>query len=98
MAMREWARAEQKAAWAVERADRERLAVLVRFFRALGCEGDEAALRARVYYYHQIGYYAIGVRESTAERRRNTPLYIAILCGAEHLSNAHESSRKIKRR
>ncbi|MDB5579300.1 MAG: hypothetical protein JWR80_4476 [Bradyrhizobium sp.] len=81
MAVREWARSDQRAAWAVERADRERLNTLQRFFEAVGYSADEAVIRARVFYYHQIGYYAIGVRQSMPERRRNKDIYLDILCG-----------------
>jgi hypothetical protein len=91
--VREWARSDQRAAWAVERMDRERMAVLKRFFDALGYEEEEAQIRARVFYYHQIGYYAIGVRQSTADRRRKAKLYIEILCGAERLAAARQASR-----
>lgn len=81
MAVREWARSDQRAAWAVERSDRERMGTLQRFFDVLGYSKDEALIRSRVFYYHQIGYYAIGVRESVAIRKRNVRLYVDILCG-----------------
>ncbi|HZG45692.1 MAG TPA: helix-turn-helix domain-containing protein [Allosphingosinicella sp.] len=94
MAVREWARSDQRAAWAVERMDRNRMAALRRFFEALGYEDEEAQIRARVFYYHQIGYYAIGVRQSTAERRRKAKLYLDIICGADRLAAAREASRR----
>lgn len=81
LAVREWARSDQRAAWAVERADRERLQTLTRFFEILGYDGEEAPTRARVFYYHQIGYYAIGVQQSAGERRRALHTYLEILCG-----------------
>jgi len=93
MAVREWARSDQRAAWAVERSDRERMAVLQRFFDALGYSEEEALMRARVFYYHQIGYYAIGVRESTAVRKRNANLYIDILCGHEVMERVRAAIR-----
>lgn len=88
MAVREWGRTDQRAAWAVERSDRLRLATLKSAFEALGYGDDEAAIRARVFYYHQIGYYALGVRQTIAERKRKVPLYLDILCGAEQLAEA----------
>lgn len=93
MAVREWARSDQRAAWAVERSDRERMGVLQRFFDALGYSEDEALMRARIFYYHQIGYYAIGVRESTAVRKRNANLYIDILCGHEAMERVRSAIR-----
>lgn len=84
-AMREWARADTRIAWAIERTDRERIETLQKFFEAIGYGGEQAATRARVFYYHQIGYYAIGVRQSIPERRRNAEHYINILCGEQAL-------------
>ncbi len=85
LAVREWGRSDQRAAWAVERADRERLKSLQRAFELLGYDPDKARIRARVFYYHQIGYYAIGVRQSIQERRRNKASYLEILFGPEIL-------------
>lgn len=94
MSVREWARSDQRAAWAVEREDRLRMDTLRRFFQALGYSDDVALIRARVFYYHQIGYYAIGVRQRTAERRRMAALYIDILCGGECLATARAASQE----
>lgn len=99
MAVREWARSDQRTAWAVERSDRQRLAILVKFFEALGYDQDEAQIRARVFYYHQIGYYCIDVRETAAERRRVVGTYLDILCGFDRLAAGraalrHERLRK----
>ncbi len=81
LAVRDWSRSDQRAAWAVERSDRERIQMLTKFFEVMGYDAEEAPVRARVFYYHQIGYYAIGVRQSSAERRRALGLYLEILCG-----------------
>ncbi|WP_129793947.1 TetR/AcrR family transcriptional regulator [Sphingosinicella sp. CPCC 101087] len=94
LAVREWARADKRAEWAVERADRERLVTLQKFFEAIGYDREHAAIRARVFYYHQIGYYAMGVRESIPERRRNAQLYIDILCGEEALAAVRSVAEK----
>jgi AcrR family transcriptional regulator len=88
MAVREWARSDQRAEWAVERRDRNRLARLQRFFTILGYETDEASMRARVFYFHQIGFYAIGVKASIADRRRDAKLYTEVLCGGQVLRDA----------
>lgn len=92
LAMREWARSDKRAEWAVERADRDRLDVLQKVFEAMGYDADQATIRARIFYYHQIGYYAIGVRQTVSERRRNAELYIGILCGEEALAKARAAS------
>jgi hypothetical protein len=89
--VREWSRSDKRAAWAIERADRERITVLERFFETLGYLPHEALIRARVFYFHQIGYYAIDVHETIAERRRNVSTYMDILCGAQQLAAARAS-------
>jgi AcrR family transcriptional regulator len=94
MAVREWARSDQRAAWAVERRDRNRIARLERFFALLGYDPDEAKMRARVFYFHQIGYYAIGVQASTAERRRDARLYTDVLCGHAVMNAARAQLNK----
>ena len=43
---------------------------------------EEAMVRARVTYYHQVGYYALAVKESKAARRELLPLYLDVLVGA----------------
>jgi AcrR family transcriptional regulator len=83
MAVRDWARVDAAAERTVARIDRQRLAHLARLFSALGCDPDEAEVRARVLYYHQVGYYALGVKESRAARKALLPLYMRILVGAE---------------
>ncbi len=83
MAVREWGRSDQRAAWAIERADAKRISGLKQFFLALGYADDEALTRAQIFYFHQIGYYAIGIRQTVSERRRSAKLYIDILCGVD---------------
>lgn len=97
LAVREWARGDKRAGWAVERTDRERLERLRAFFEALGYDRQHAAIRARVFYYHQIGYYAIGVLQSIAERRKNAHLYIDIICGEDKLAAARASAGKSRK-
>ena len=90
-AVREWSRSDHHAASAVARIDKERISRLTSFFTVLGYATEEAAIRARVLYFHQIGYYAIGIQQSAEERRRNAPIYAAILCGEERLKAASDS-------
>jgi AcrR family transcriptional regulator len=90
MAVRDWARHDKRAAWAIERVDASRMDLLRRLFAAIGCSAEEAIVRARVFYYHQIGYYALGVKQTLAERKRMLPLYLHILVGGEHLAQPVE--------
>jgi hypothetical protein len=46
---------------------------------SFGFEPTEAMVRARVIYFHQVGYYALAFRESNADRRKLLPFYSKIL-------------------
>src|ERR1700761_2881932 len=74
-AVRDWARTSESVRLAVQRVDQKRIGVLEQIFNDLGYEGTEAHIRARVSYYHQVGYYAMGVQESRKERRALLPYY-----------------------
>jgi AcrR family transcriptional regulator len=91
LAVRGWARSDKRARWAVERVDRERMAVLQTLFAALGYGAAEAAARARILYYHQIGYYTVDIRQSATHRRRNLHRYMDILCGEGVLDRARHA-------
>ncbi len=80
-AVRDWARTSAKVARVVRRVDEQRIAVLHRVFRSLGYADPEALVRARITYYHQVGYYALGVHQSRKERLRLLPHYIRALSG-----------------
>jgi AcrR family transcriptional regulator len=80
-AVRDWARVSSKVANAVRRTDDVRIGVLKQVFLDMGCEDEEAFVRARVCYFHQVGYYILGVRESREERLRLMPLYTRVLTG-----------------
>lgn len=81
-AVREWARISKPVARAVRRADQQRIAVLQRIFRDLGFRDPEALIRARITYFHQVGYYTLGIEETRARRLRLGPYYTQVLLGA----------------
>jgi AcrR family transcriptional regulator len=85
MAVREWARSSPDVRRAVDQVDVERLAVLKSFYRIMGYVDVEADVRSRVFYYHQIGYYAIDVRELPLDRMCLSEMYLEILCGDRFL-------------
>ena len=82
-AVRDWARTSETVRKVVQAVDRERIGVLERIFNDIGYTGKEAHVRARVMYYHQVGYYAMGVQESKRERRALSPYYRRVLTGRE---------------
>lgn len=80
-AIRHWAQIDDEVAARVGKIDDQRIATLTQIFRDLGHEQEEAFIRARIAYFHQIGYYAVGVKETRESRRQYWPLYMWILTG-----------------
>lgn len=81
IAVRDWARNDPKVARTLRRIDDRRIALLHRIFRDFGYTEAEAFIRARVTYFHQVGYYAMRVRETQEQRVAYAPLYLEILAG-----------------
>ena len=80
-AVREWARVSADVSRVVLQADQKRIGVLRRIFLDLGYRDPEALVRARITYFHQVGYYTLGLRESLARRLKLGPYYSRILLG-----------------
>jgi AcrR family transcriptional regulator len=68
LAMRDWARRTADIRAAVDGADRARVDAITGLFRRFGYGLPEAFIRARILYFTQVGYYALGVDEPLAER------------------------------
>ena len=82
-AVRDWARTSTRVRKAVETVDQKRIAIIEEIFLAMGYKGTDAHIRARVTYYHQVGYYALGVRESHKQRLALIPYYGKVLTGRD---------------
>jgi hypothetical protein len=80
-AVRDWARTSSEVEAVVERVDQGRIGLLRGLFLAMGDAPEDAAIRARIAYYHQVGYYAMRIREPLEERLRLLPIYTALLTG-----------------
>jgi AcrR family transcriptional regulator len=80
-AVREWARISPSVAKVVRRVDDARIDIMRRIFTDFGYNETEAFIRARITYFHQVGYYTLGVRESREQRLKLLPLYSRILTG-----------------
>lgn len=80
-AVRDWARTSPAVEAVVREIDERRIELLAGIFRRFGCDAERAYVRARVTYFHQVGYYAMRIVESRAERRRLKPLYYESLLG-----------------
>lgn len=84
-AVRDWARTSSRVLDAVHAVDTRRIGLIEQVFRDLGYTGLDAHVRARVTYYHQVGYYALGVVEPRKKRLELLPYYNKVL--AEHEFN-----------
>jgi AcrR family transcriptional regulator len=95
-AIRDWGRTSKKVAQVLQQIDDDRINVLISIFENFGYEGLDAQMRARVTYYHQVGYYAMDVREGREERLRLAPLYAEILTGSPwmHVLTSPEEIRE----
>jgi AcrR family transcriptional regulator len=80
-AVRDWGRTDPKVAAAVAAVDARRLAAFEQLFRDAGYAPREALVRARITYYHQVGYYALGVSEARERRWALSTTYRRILTG-----------------
>jgi AcrR family transcriptional regulator len=80
-AVREWARISPRVAKTVRRVDDARIEIIQRIFLDFGYDQTESFVRARTTYFHQVGYYTLGVRESREQRLKLLPLYTHILTG-----------------
>lgn len=80
-AMRDWARTSVKADKVVRRVDGMRIDLIREIYLGWGYKGDDALVRARVAYFHQVGYYALRITEPRAERLRLGEAYFRALKG-----------------
>jgi AcrR family transcriptional regulator len=80
-AVRDWAKTSRKVASRVQAVDANVIALLTGIFERFGYQGLQAAIRARITYYHQIGYYALDVKEEQDQRLELGPYYAEVLTG-----------------
>lgn len=83
-AMRDWARSSRAVAKKLAAIDDFRTNLFEEVFGEMGYSPFEAKVRARVTYYHQVGYYTLGIREDQQARRDMFPMYLRILVGDEY--------------
>lgn len=86
-AVRDWARQSRKVAALLSKVDADRMSLLQSIFEAFGYIGLDAEMRARVAYYHQVGYYALDAREPNEVRVGLGPGYAKILTGFNFLED-----------
>ena len=80
-AVRNWANTSEATAELLREIDAYRIDLYKKIFYVMGYTGAEAMIRARVCYYHQVGYQVMHIQETTEERLANEPFYTEILTG-----------------
>jgi AcrR family transcriptional regulator len=80
-AIRAWARKSPAVARLVHETDEAWVTLLQSHFTRMGLGPDESLVRARIVYFHQIGYYALAIDEDMKERVRLAPFYNEVLTG-----------------
>lgn len=80
-AIRAWAHGDKHVSGVVRRVDDRRIELLQQVFIRLGYDPERAFVRARIAYFHQVGYQAMEVAESMTERQKIYHLYREALIG-----------------
>ena len=82
-AVRAWAAVSPEVAIAVHEIDDQRIEAITRLFRDAGYDEQVAFVRARIVYFHQVGYYAMNIQETRDQRLALRPHYFQVLTGME---------------
>ncbi len=90
-AVREWARRAPELLERVQAEDDSRVAAIAGFLERHGFGQPEAFIRARVIYFTQLSYYALGVREPMAERLSYLDAYFKCFIGRAPARGAAET-------
>jgi AcrR family transcriptional regulator len=95
MAIRAWARKSEPVAASVKRIDDQWISLLQDLFVKGGYDETESFVRARISYFHQIGYYALGLQEDIGDRVKLAPYYYRALTGKDPPANFAEVLGKL---
>ncbi|KLK90088.1 hypothetical protein AA309_27675 [Microvirga vignae] len=92
-AMRDWARRSDAVRSAVAEADDIRVRAIEALFARFGYGSPEAFIRARIFYFTQIGYYALSLEEPLAQRLSYLEAYYETFTGVPMDSEAAAAYR-----
>jgi len=81
LAIRSWGRKAPPVAQAVHRIDEAWIDLFSQLYRQDGYDADQSLVRARIAYFHQVGYYALALREDLDTRIRLAPIFYEALTG-----------------
>ena len=84
-AVREWAHSSPRTAQVLAEVEALRIDLLTRMFAALGFDDKRAQIRARITYFHQVGYGTMEIHDDPEERLLNLRFYAEALIGRSDL-------------
>lgn len=93
-AVRDWARGDLQLQEAIAVADQQRMDALIAMFADHGFSPQQSIIRARNFYYIQMGYYALNVRELTSIRISYLPTYFETYTDEKLTPEAEREFRK----
>lgn len=82
-AVRAWANLSADVEIVVQEVDAIRIAAIRQVFLDGGYSEDDAMIRARIVYFHQVGYYATGLQESLEQRQGLIHRYVEVFAGRD---------------
>lgn len=80
-AVRDWGRRDDRVRAVIAQEDAARVDAIAAFFARFGYEHPESFIRARVIYFTQISYYALGIDEPMADRNSYLDAYFRAFTG-----------------
>lgn len=80
-AVRAWAHRSEQVSTVLRQIESKRIELLKQLLLKFGYDETEAYIRARITYFHQVGYYSMGIRESRGERLKLNRYYVEALTG-----------------
>lgn len=90
VAVREWSRSSALVERTLRFVDNKRIGLYQHIFEAIGYSKNSALVRARTFYYHQIGYYAMRIIDDIDHRLMLVPYYAELFLGDDWLTDIQE--------
>ncbi len=82
-AVRDWGRRSDKVKHVLQAEDDARVNAIARFLTRFGFTADQGFIRARVIYFTQLSFYALGVNDPYANRLRYLDTYFQCFIGRD---------------
>jgi len=94
-AVRDWARRDNKLGRSLRKEDDARVAAIAGFFERFDFEPTEAFVRARVIYFTQLSFYALGIDEPMQRRVSYLDAYFLCFTGTKIDASMSEAYRRL---